>query len=222
MKWNAAGGLSVTRPGRRSCAAACASTPSGKWRPVGSWIILSSWSRHSLALTRQRFAAAASSFCRASAPARRNRCHSPRMLLEPPVSCTFHMGFLYRAWAGANSVRKAEGAMPSSSATSRARPVRAPWPISEWLTTTVNTPSVLRRTKSLRGNSRVPGGGGERAAGAAVGSSPCAARSKARRIRGYVPQRHSTSFRAAATSWGEGRGWRASSAAAVMICPPWQ
>ena len=76
-------------------------------------------------------AAAATSIARAVAPALRYCKNELAIADEPPVPCSPNARFLYSAASdGAYSVRTSDQSASSSSATSEARPVVLPWPIS--------------------------------------------------------------------------------------------
>ncbi len=135
----------------------------------------------------------------------------------------------------------------SSSATSIARPVRMPWPYSTLPAYATAVPSG--RTTSHRAGCRLRGGvavrgarvarrrgrtaGPRRAHDAealvdggrahrAASAVDCDARSTARRMRWYVPQRHMFCERASRTCASPGCGSRRSSATVVMMKPGMQ
>ena len=81
---------------------------------------------HSLGLTRQSFAAAATSIARAVAPARRSWSQLIGIEREPPALCLpYTLGLI-----GACSTRTVDQSASSSSATIIGNDVLMPWPIS--------------------------------------------------------------------------------------------
>ncbi len=112
-------------------AASSATAPNVSVRPVGAWVIVPFCALHCDAGTFQRAAAAAMSISRAVAPARRRYSCEDAIDLLAPVDKSPQMRPRRKFCRGeTKSVRIADQSHCSSSATSMARPVIAPWPIS--------------------------------------------------------------------------------------------
>jgi hypothetical protein len=126
-------------------AAASATSPNRRWRPLGRWVMVlfSAW--HSHAGTAQRAAAAAISISRAVAPAWRRVCCealTERLALvdmSPQTRCRLRFSA-----GAANSGFTRRQSHSSSSATSMGSAVKMPWPISERATrmTTVSSGQI--------------------------------------------------------------------------------
>ena len=121
---------------------------------------------HSPAGTFQRLAAASTSIMRAAAPPWRTYSCDSRMPRLPPVEKLRHTRLRATFWPGVgNSVETFDQSHSSSSATSWARPVSVPWPISEramrittrssgWMT----TQALISRTAPATCASALPNG----------------------------------------------------------------
>ena len=135
---------SVSRAGTGRPAAALASDPYPRRRPVGrcttSWFLAST----SLTGTFQRSAAAASSIVRAAAPQRRMGSKKCRVLREPSVSWLPN----FFSSPGACAMRTRFQSASSSSATIIGMPVLTPCPISERWQTIVTVPSAATDTNA--------------------------------------------------------------------------
>ena len=137
-------GLSFGSFGTSSFAASAATSPYASFLPEAWWCTAPSCARHSPALTPQRAAAAPTSISRAAAPAWRSGtkfCRTerlPSVFWSPyflsPSACTIS------TWPSETS---------SSSASSIAIDVRAPWPISERWTMSRIALSVPTSTNTL-------------------------------------------------------------------------
>ena len=150
-------------------AAASATLPKVVVRPVGLWVMTLFAALHSEAGTFHSSAAAAISISRAAAPPLRTYSWELRMPRLPPVDMSPQTRLRARFWPGVGySVVTFDQSHSSSSATSWARPVSVPWPISEraMRITTVSSgrtttqaltsgaPSAARATSAPNGNAQ--------------------------------------------------------------------
>ena len=119
-------------------------------RPLGVWVMTLLAARHSAAGTFHSLAAACTSSVRASAPPLRTYSCDSRMPRLPPVEKLPQARLRARFWPGVGySVRTRAQSQSSSSATSCARPVSVPWPISERAMRTITVSSLCTTTQAL-------------------------------------------------------------------------
>ncbi len=119
-------------------------------RPEGLWVITLFDALHSAAGTFHWFAAAAISISRATAPPWRTYSCDMRMPRLPPVEKSPHTRLRATLWPGVGySVVTFDQSHSSSSATSWARPVIVPCPISERATRMTTVSSGRITTQAL-------------------------------------------------------------------------
>src|SRR6266403_575145 len=132
MSFQSLGSLSDTFAGGVSFAAASATLPYVVVRPERPCVITLLAAQHSEAGAPQASAAAWTSIVRAVAPPLRTYSCEVRMPRLPPVEKSPHARLRATFWPGVGySVVTFDQSHSSSSATSWARPVSVPWPISE-------------------------------------------------------------------------------------------
>ena len=145
-------------------AASAATAPNVSVRSLASWVTALKRATHSAAGTFQRAAAAPISISRAMAPACRNASWENAIDRLAPVDKSPQSSRRRRFSAGAtSSVRTVDQSHSSSSATSMARPVIAPCPISELamrMTTVLSGWITIQAVISVLSLSS-PGTGGE-------------------------------------------------------------